>query len=96
MLNKSHSLIHSADIRQLVVKIKKMYDTFWPRWYGLCPYQLTKDTSLWQTFFSKLYLFGSICSIIVWTNECHDFGYGICFPDKSCYENGQKTFLQWW
>ena len=43
---------------------------------------------------SNLYLFGSIFSIIIWTNKLHDFDEGICFPDNCCNEIGQKTFLQ--
>ena len=36
-------------------------------------------------FFSNLYLFDSIFSVIVWTNRLHDFDEGICFPDTCCY-----------
>ena len=43
---------------------------------------------LWQIFFSILYMFDSISSIIVWTNKLHDFDEGICFPGYCCYENG--------
>ena len=44
--------------------------------------------TLWQIFFSNLYLFGSIFSIIVWTNRLHDFDKGVCFSDSCCYDNG--------
>ena len=45
-------------------------------------------------FFSNLYLFDSIFSVIVWTNRLHDFDEAIYFLDNCCYENGLKTFLQ--
>ena len=49
---------------------------------------IEQDTTLWQIFFSNIYLFDSIFSIIVWTNRLHDFDEWICFPDNCCYENG--------
>ena len=86
MLNKSHLLrrykANSGENK------KKMFDAFWSWCLGLCPEQLTQDTILWQIFFSNLYLFDSVFSIVVWTNRLHDFDEGICFHDKCCYDNG--------
>ena len=36
----------------------------------------------------NLYLFGSIFSVLVWTNRLHDFDEGICLPDNCFYKNG--------
>ena len=45
-----------------------------------------KNKEKWlMHFFSNLYLFDSIFSVIVWTNRLHDFDEGICFPDTCCY-----------
>ena len=41
-----------------------------------------------KIFFSNLYLFDSIFSVIVWSNKLHDFDEVICFSDNCCYENG--------
>ena len=82
MLNK---YIHSADIRQIVVKIK----TKCLMHFDLMPGSLsTQDTTLWQIFFSNLYLFNSIFSIIISTNRLHGFDEEICFSDNCCYKNG--------
>ena len=86
MWNKSHPLSrYKANIGKTK---KKIFDAFWPWCCGLCPEQLTQDTTLWQMFFSDLYQFGSVFSVMVWTNRLHDFDEGICFPDNCCYENG--------
>ena len=57
-------------------KKKEMFDAFCPSCQGLFPQQLAQDTTLRQIFFSDLYLFDSILSIIVWINSLHK---GICF-----------------
>ena len=71
----------------MVVKIKKMMH-FDPD-DGFFPWQLAQDITLWQIFFSNLYLFGSIFSVIFWNNRLHSFDEGMCFADNCYYENCQ-------
>ena len=77
--------IHSADIRQRVVKVKKNV------WCILTPIlgSLFLEIDTRDDFcdkFSSVIL--SVFWILVGTNRLHDFDEGICFPDSCCYENG--------